>query len=519
MAQETREDGNGKVVLPAQGAGSGGTPSGSWKLGGLHLGDFIRRFSRMFEFGHQPARDTATSPAEADFAQVRAWCQEAHEKNGRQAGLKAIARVADAYRHLDSAGRERFFYLLRDEFGVNHARVEAAARSYLEGGRGHLQTGSDAQDDLQEHAGAQGANSQRAEALVELHYALESPRLTLFRLFNTIPSGIKFLVDLRADLYRPLKRDASLSPLEYELRRVLETFFNLGFLRLERITWESPALLLENLVRYEAVNAIHGWDDLKHRLVSDRACYAFLHPSLPNEPVIFVEVALTQGMAGSVQALLDVESPDLPVQQADTAIFYGISNAQVGLRGIPFGNMLIKQVAVRLQSEHPQLGTFATLSPMPRFRVDFLEPAIADGSIAGYFTEEEGRAVLTLMPGDGNGADDLAGVVGAMLAEPGWHTRADWCDALRPGLLRAARHYIIHARRGGKAMCPVAHFHGSNGALLARVNWLGDTSANGLAQSAGVMVNYLYDLAGFERYQQEYLQSGTLSMSDAVEKL
>ena len=479
------------------------TTRGGWGLGRLDIGSFMRRVANVLDFRGKesasgPSRRTGTA-----LEEIRAKCLEAVEKNGKLAGLVAVAEVADAYSGLEETERGGFFKMLHEDFSVDPQALDAAIAAY--------QT---ARDPGSDDGGVEPEGADVAKALVKLTRTLESPRHVLFRQFNTIPSGIKFLVDLRADLYPFLKRDPSLAPLEYELRRLLEAFFNLGFLRLERIGWESPAVLLENLVRYEAVHRISNWVDLKHRLVSDRACFAFIHPSLPTEPVIFVEVALTRGIADNIQRLLDPEAPDLSPDQADTAIFYGISNAQSGLRGIPFGNLLIKQVATRLKAEVPNLETFATLSPLPNFRKDFLDPAVADGSIAGFYTLAECKVLCELA-----GVDTVSWAVEQVLSSPGWETDGEKTDALRAGLMRAARHYLTDERENGRAVCPVAHFHGSNGALLARIDWLADTSETGIAQSAGLMVNYLYDMENFEQHQNGYLQNGALSMAKAVEAL
>jgi len=493
---------------------------GRWKLGPLDLtppdlSAFARRITQLLDFsgGEHEDQDGAS------FQQLRDFCREAYEKRGKLAGLLAIAKVADAYGRLDHEGRDAFFHMLKTEFAVEPTELEAAMAAYRDVTRGSAaaeigQTDADQAEIGQTDVKQAGATVEQAKALVRLNRALESPRHTLFKQFNTIPQGIKFLVDLRADLYPRLKQDPTLLPLEYELRRLLEAFFNLGFLHLSRIGWDSPAVLLENLIRYEAVNRISNWDDLKHRLVSDRACFAFIHPAMPDEPVIFVEVALTRGMADSIQHLLDPEAPDLPPDQADTAIFYGISNAQAGLSGIPFGNLLIKQVATRLRGEVPNLRTFATLSPLPRFRRNFLEPAVADGSIAGFFQDKEAQALREAAE-----AETVPEAVGKLLGIHNWFLRPRLADTLRPGLLRAVRHYLAHVRRDGHAACPVAHFHGSNGALLARVNWLADTSNHGLTQSAGLMVNYLYDMERFETHQEQYLLQGTLALSKAVQEL
>ena len=483
-SQEEREDESGTNPR-GEGAAKG-------ILGDLKLGSFVKRIAHALDFWSHPQPETEA----ALRVDILALSREALEKRGTIAGLLAIAKVADAYGNLDEEGRDGFFAMLKNEFSVDEAALSSAIAAY------------------QETPGGPESEAGRAQALVALSRTLESPRHSLFKLFNTIPSGIKFLVDLRSHLHVRLRNDPSLAPVEYELRRLLESFFNLGFLNLERIGWDSPATLLEKLIEYEAVHRITNWDDLKHRLVSDRACYAFLHPAMPNEPVIFVEVALVKGIADNIQTLLDPDAPDLLPDQADTAIFYGISNAQKGLRGIPFGNLLIKKVVSSLRAEAPNLTTFSTLSPLPRFRVDFIDGAVEDGSVASFFKEGEGKALLEAAQ-----TGTIPEAVRQLLKSTDWFLRPRLSDPLAPGLLRAARHYLAEVRKGGNAVCPVAHFHASNGARLERINWLGDTSDAGLAQSAGIMVNYLYDMERFEHHQNEYRQSGKIDLGRKVRAL
>ena len=450
-----------------------------------------RRFLQSDFHAESPDPDELTS-----LERVRHWCQEALDKRGKIAGLAAIARVADAYSSMDAKQRLGFYLLLQQDFTVDPFEVDEAVEAYRAGGE------------------------DRQRAIARLTRALDSPRLQLFRQFNTIPESIKFLVDLRADINARLKDVPELWPLEFDLRHLLESWFNLGFLQLHRITWDSPAALLEKLVEYEAVHEITNWMDLKRRLGTDRACFAFIHPNMPAEPIIFVEVALVQGISGSIQQLVDPAAPRLQPHQADTAIFYGITNAQLGLRGIPFGNMLIKQVTARLRSTVPGVTTFATLSPVPRFCEDFLVPALDSGELEHFFSADE-AARLKHAVGAGRlfAARDLCDAVALSLEQPGWHLDAELSQALRPGLQRAVRHYLLEVQRRGKLACPVAHFHASNGAMLAHINWLGDTSAAGLAQSAGLMVNYLYQVGQFEPRQNEYAQTGRPVVSEAVEAL
>jgi malonyl-CoA decarboxylase len=421
---------------------------------------------------------------------LRTWCQEALDRRGKVAGLVAIARVADAFATMDREERDGFYRMLIRHFSVDAKDVEEAVQAYL------------------------AATGPRARELARLTSVLESPRLQLYRQFNTVPQGIKFLLDLRADVDSRLKEDPDLWLMESELRHLLESWFNIGFLRLERITWASPAALLEKLVEYEAVHAIASWEDLKRRLHADRACFAFLHPAMPTEPVIFMVVALVRGLAGCIQDLLDPRAPALEPQRADTAIFYSITNAQRGLRGIPFGNLLIKQAAARLRSELPNLQTFSTLSPIPHFNDDYLQLAIEDGSIAGSFAPDEAERLCAL-----TGEAEVARAVASVLATPAWPRNSRLAEALRPGLLRAARTYLTERQRLGRVACPVGHFHGSNGAKLGRINWLGDTSAVGMARSCGMMVNYLYELDMFDQFQADYTRTGRLPVDEAVQLL
>jgi malonyl-CoA decarboxylase len=283
-----------------------------------------------------------------------------------------------------------------------------------------------------------------------------------------------------------------------DLAYLLNSWFNRGFLVLRRIDWSTPANILEKIIQYEAVHEIHDWDDLKRRLDPlDRRCFAFFHPALAEEPLIFVEVALTDGGAPSVQALLSEErSPQ--ADRPTTAIFYSISNCQAGLTGISFGNFLIKQVVTDLASEQPQLKRFITLSPLPGFR-SWLDRLLAaeNGSLA-----PETRELL------------------ARLEDPAWiedeMARDGLADALMP---LAARYLMQEKRQNGQPIDPVARFHLGNGARIERLNWLGDTSPRGLGQSAGVMVNYLYDPKDIERQHEEYAERGTIAASPAVRKL
>ncbi|MDH4175152.1 MAG: malonyl-CoA decarboxylase [Betaproteobacteria bacterium] len=324
---------------------------------------------------------------------------------------------------------------------------------------------------------AAGDDVARGHAEARLRIALDAPRARFFAQFNLLAEGVKFLVDLRADLLAFLEHEPALDVLRVELDGLLETWFDPGFLELRRITWQSPAFLLEKLIAYEAVHRIESWDDLKNRLDRDRRCYAFFHPRMPNEPLIFVEIALAKGLPGSVQVLLDEQAPISDVRKADTAVFYSISNAQKGLRGISLGNLLLKRVIAALQRDLPWLQVFCTLSPIPGLR-RWLE-----------------RAAPELAR---DGAPDAA---------------------LREPLLKACARYLVQEKKDGLPLDPVAQFHLHNGASVDRIFWAADASARGMQQSLGMMVSYRYALADVDRNHEEFLSSGHVAAARRVLRL
>jgi len=299
-----------------------------------------------------------------------------------------------------------------------------------------------------------------------------------------------------------------------DLRDLLANWFDIGFLELQRITWDAPASLLEKLMAYEAVHEIRGWTDLKNRLEADRRCFAFFHPRMPDEPLIFVEVALVSGIAGNIETLLDETAPMGNPQTADTAIFYSISNCQRGLVGISFGDFLIKRVVDALAAELPRLKTFATLSPLPAFRA-WLAAEAEQGPL---LLPSEAKTVEVVSAGmDAAGADDA---LLRLLDRPEWVDDLRIAAALREPLLRLAARYLLHARApSGRALDPVAHFHLSNGARVEQLDWLGDRSPKGLQQSAGIMVNYLYRLGNIEANHEAYRDEGRVAASSTVRGL
>ncbi|MFO0997131.1 MAG: malonyl-CoA decarboxylase [Alphaproteobacteria bacterium] len=430
-----------------------------------------------------------------DAAHIREQMRVCLEAAGGE--VSARARAADlgrTYLALNETGRERFLRILADEFDTDPATVDRAVERLRQ-----------ANDPRQRRAAEQGLRS-----------ALEAPRVRLLTQFNGLAEGVKFLVDMRAEILRLARANpaSNLAALESDLRGLLAAWFDIGFLELRRITWNAPAALLEKLAMYEAVHAIQSWQDLKNRLDSDRRCFAFFHPRMPEEPLIFIEVALVRGLADNVQTLLDEAAPATDLRSADTAIFYSISNAQAGLAGISFGGFLIKRVVDLLQAEFPGLATFATLSPIPGF-LRWLDERLAAEGGAALITDGEWAALRALPASIADTA-----VLRAVLKAAGWAEDSAMRDALKGPLTRLCAHYLLEARRPrGGALDPVAHFHLSNGARMERLNWLGDRSEKGLRESAGLMINYLYRLGEIEANHEAYTAQGQLAAVPAIRAL
>ena len=427
------------------------------------------------------------------LVQVRALLHEcASGVGGEISARQRAARLAGAYQHLDDEGRATFLRLVATEFGPEPQRVAEA------------------------HAGYQAAvgSDQQWAAESALRNAMRSTRLRILTQFNALPQGVKFLVDLRADLLRYATQDPALRSLDRELESRLGAWFDVGFLELQRITWNSPAALLEKLIEYEAVHEIRSWSDLKNRLDSDRRCYAFFHPRMPMEPLIFVEVALVDRLADNVQALLDEHAPVFDAQRATTAIFYSISNTQAGLRGVSFGNFLLKRVVDDLKRDYPRLVSFATLSPLPTFR-RWAEknPEAWAKAFSAADLERIGRHLPadTLPPAS---ASDLQ----TLLADSRWSQDPRLTRALQHGLLRLAARYLLATAKGGRPYDPVARFHLGNGARIERLNYLADTSPRGHKQSYGLMVNYLYDPDTIEANVEAFSRSGEIAAAAAIRR-
>lgn len=401
-------------------------------------------------------------------------------------GGKRARGVAQWYTRATPEQRQDCWLLMSEQFAPDASKVKAAREQY---------------------EAAVGTPDEGA-AEIRLRKALVSPRTRLLQRFAVFPEGMRFLVDLRQELMPALKSNKRLLALEAELENLFTTWFDVAFLELRRISWDSPASLVEKLIKYEAVHDIKSWGDVKNRLDSDRRCYGFFHPRLPDEPLIFVEVAFMDRIATSISPLLDESAEAVDLSRATTAIFYSISNTQPGLKGVSFGDSLIKRVVETLRADFPKLKTFATLSPIPGFRAWLSKNA---GRMLEA-TPEKTRAQLGRAVGF-----EPAAAEHVLSALDQAHTLPEK-SVLRQWLLACAAQYLGKELIEGRPADPVGRFHLGNGAGVEQINWAADLSPKGIRQSFGLMVNYLYDLRKLDRHRHGLAQ-GRIPVSASVERL
>ncbi|MEM9894529.1 MAG: malonyl-CoA decarboxylase family protein [Actinomycetota bacterium] len=449
---------------------------------------YVRRW-RAYGDGAE-SLDLSPDLPDGDRRRLRQLIEECVEAQGGEVAARRKARIiGTAFTGLDAVGRRRFFELLATEYGGDRDAVDTAIDDVLRA--------------------KEPADRAAAEHL--LRRALIPRRERLFRRFAGLDGGLPFLVGLREDLLGH-RGGADFGPLDRDLRTILERWFDVALLRLERITWDSPAALLERLIDYEAVHAIESWDDLKGRLDAGRRCYAFLHPAMGDDPLIFVEVALTQGMADSLPTLLDHDADRATAVEADTAIFYSISNCHRGLAGVSLGDFLIKSVVDQLSRELPNIAHFATLSPLPGFR-RWVERSLASGELD--IRNDEAQQLV----GDEASIHEATERLNELIAGPVPATEDPRLEAARPLLMRLAADYLSNQRRGRRSLDPVAHFHLSNGAVIDRLNWAANPNAAGWERGLGIMVNYRYRPRLIERNHDRYTGDGTIATSDEVRRL
>jgi malonyl-CoA decarboxylase len=407
---------------------------------------------------------------------------------GEASARRRVAALADLYVVQDDAGKRAFLGLIAKTSSEAGPEVAGLVDAFL-----------------------QTAGPERDLAALRVRAALASTLLRMLRQFNLLDDGVKFLVDLRADAIRLGHGDTELRIVDEALLALFCDWFALGNLVLRRISWDSPASLLERLMAYEAVHEIRSWTDLRHRLESDRRCYAFFHPRMPDEPLVFVEVALSNRVASSIEPLLDESRPAIDPHDAGAAVFYSISSTQRGLRGVSFGGFLIKRVVESLLVDFPKLTTFATLSPVPGFR-RWLDERLASGT--STFLSERNRMAFAKLARSRDGEGTLSRAL-----EGGLPADRAACDALEAVLLPLCARYLVVEKRNGMPIDPVARFHFGNGARLGRINWLANTSARGLHESLGIMVNYVYEPSEIEENHEAYFREGRVAVSPGVRRL
>lgn len=423
-----------------------------------------------------------------DVRKLAQACRQLLSERGESNSRSIASAALERWRRLDADGVHRFFKVLASDFDPDPGEVLRLAENY--------------------------AVSRSPDNLVRLAKAAEPPRQELLRRLNRAEGGTHEIVRMRQRLLDRLRQDRSLKAVDSDFQHLLSSWFNPGFLRLEQVDWRSPAALLERIIQHEAVHEIDGWADLRRRLEPDRRCFAFFHPVLPDEPLIFVEIALLPAMPGAIAPLLARDVPQ-PVDPSTfkVAVFYSISNCQPGLRGINLGNFLIKQVAERLQREHPRLKTFCTLSPIPSFAAWLakLDPAAIT---APRMRAANRRALHGALAGlrARHGAD-----LGGLLPQgAGTPVQPADDEADRAALSSLCAFYLVHRTAADAPDSdPVGRFHLNNGARLQRINAVGDVSRKGLRQSFGMMVNYLYDLDEIEANHEKFV-SGEVAASRAV---
>lgn len=396
-------------------------------------------------------------------------CEALLGLKGEASSVALAEEILAAYNHFNNEEKKEFFKFLETNLSPDTHKVSRAIASFQE--------------------------RPSQQAIQALHAASESRRLELFRALNMATDGTRALITMREDIADALDDTPGLHAVDNDLLHLFRSWFNRGFLDIKRIDWETPAVVLEKLIEYESVHEIEGWDDLRRRLEMDRRCYGFFHPVMPYEPLIFVEVALTNNISTNVAELIKEDVNDDKEASYNTAIFYSINNCLDGLRGVSFGNLLIKQVVEKLQREIPGLKTFSTLSPIPRFST-WLKKELDNLEFLDKKEKNQVSAVLN------------------------FPTPEILEDAeLERIMTRICSYYLVNEKSREKPACPVARFHLGNGAILGKINWRADISENGLMQSAGMMVNYIYDKTRLAKNHEAYEQNNTVVFSSEVKQL
>ena len=465
----------------------------------LALAEPFKQLRRAWAEVEESARSRLTGKVrptlpEDDISLIRRKIDRCLSEAGGAASARArAASLGGVYLDLELIGQQRFLRLLAEDYGVATTTLHTAVQAWL--------TCADGKD----------PNDQQGLLRAEqnLRKTLRAPRMHLLTQFNELPQGVKFLADMRSQLLSIKHESASLNAFDKEFKELLATWFDVGFLELQRITWDAPAALLENLANHEAVHAIRSWQDIKHRLAAaDRCCYALIHPQMPNDPLIFVWLALTNGIADNIQQLLRIDNGEVAEGNADTAIFYSISATQPGLNGVGFGSFLIKRVVDELTSDHKQLRVFATLSPIPGFRPWLAKQLQATTTQAPNPWLQSRLAIV-----------NVSSLLSHIFSDRDWLKNQQAESDVQTTLLQLAAYYLLEAKQDTTTLDSVANFHLSNGASIERLNWKADISKKGQHDAAGLMVNYRYRLKDIETNHERYHTDGNISRTKAVDSL
>lgn len=408
------------------------------------------------------------------------------ETGGHMSRQAKVIHLAMVYINLSKAGKEKFLRILARDYDVDLDLLDKRIHEL--------------QDASEEEA--------RIQAELALRDSLVPPRVKLLNQLINLPNGFIFLKDMRKDLLPAVKSIPRLKKLDGDIRNLLITYFDVNLLDLREITWDTSAATLERLMGYEAVHEINSWLELKYRLFSDHRMYGFFHNKMPNDPLIFIEVALVKGMSDNIQKLIDVNMEPGNPYEADTAIFYSISSTQQGLKGISFGDFLIKRVVKKISQEFRNIKKYATLSPIPSFRpwlTDYLQHNCKT------LLKRDEKAALVEYTGIKNPGEAILSV----LNTENWHTDPQRAELLKDPLMRLCTHYLINIKKPGTfmPMDPVSKFHLSNGARIQHIHWLADTSSRGMRQSAGIMLNYYYKLDEIVMNHENFMTSGKIISS------
>jgi malonyl-CoA decarboxylase len=432
---------------------------------------FIDMLQSITDRGRQLLFSGSRTPQVAAEADLQTLCEMLLSSRGEASGMALAAEILDRWGALGSEGAQAFLNMLHEKFGPDTAKLEQAIENYR--------------------------TDKSSAAIIALHQAAEPRRQELLRRLNHAPNGTARLVRMRQHLLASKDRSEGYHALDADFTHLFGSWFNRGFLTLRPIDWSTPAYILEKIIKYEAVHEIAGWEELRRRLApADRRCFAFFHPRLADEPLVFVEVALTRSVPKAIADVLDEGREQINADEATTAVFYSISNCQDGLRGISFGNFLIKQVVDDLRRDLPGLKNFVTLSPVPGF--------------ARWLSKVRASAPDMPLP-------EAVGEMLMLLDDPNWADDDGKADEVERALLPlAARYFLIERTPEGRPVDPVARFHLGNGARLERLNFLGDRSAKAMQQAHGLMVNYLYKLDDIIANHEALAQRGEVIASTGV---